>query len=619
MLATAESEDPYGTDDGGSDAARGSGSAPATPRSGLSTQKQIPEFFRRSNSSPQIGRANMYRGEGSKSNVKVDEQKVNGRSGRETPPDSESILNELKEREGRIKQLALENEQLQKQLTTSEQYGVQVKMELDEIAEQRESLKAELENAYRKAEVVERQTLEQMEKARQVLIKCLTAQAIEDARKARTRLHENSLRLATVSYERHGVDYHERWKEGYAFEQLQEQSLRITREREEVKEKSRLLKKRIKPSKSSQPDDKLLTPQHTGTPRPSLLENNTQTTTTRTQTRNGKEKEDAQTEPISSQEYHEFEEILQLRQTALKKEEQDLQAQLERLATERDLHIREARRIRDEDEVLHDRYLLLEMIGKGGFSEVYKAFDLVEMQQVACKIHSLSDRWSEERKKNYMKHSLREYHIHKELHHPRVVRLFDVFEYDYHSFCTILEFCEGRDLESHLQMVKHLPERDAKSIIMQVMSALKYLNERSCPIIHFDLKPVEDADPTTFGALPGNFRPKEMELTSQGAGTYWYLPPEVFGPRTSMEPIKISSKVDVWSLGCIFYELLYGIKPFSNDRSQQSILHESTIAKDAQHLTFPAPTKPAVSVETKDFIKRCLEYRKERRPDVLTL
>ena len=49
-----------------------------------------------------------------------------------------------------------------------------------------------------------------------------------------------------------------------------------------------------------------------------------------------------------------------------------------------------------------------------------------------------------------------------------------------------------------------------------------------------------------------------MDLTSQGAGTYWYLPPEVFvqGPN----PPKISSKVDVWSVGCIFFQCIYGRK-----------------------------------------------------------
>lgn len=49
-----------------------------------------------------------------------------------------------------------------------------------------------------------------------------------------------------------------------------------------------------------------------------------------------------------------------------------------------------------------------------------------------------------------------------------------------------------------------------------------------------------------------------MDLTSQGAGTYWYLPPECF--ETGREPPKISSKVDIWSLGIIFFQCLFGKK-----------------------------------------------------------
>jgi len=49
-----------------------------------------------------------------------------------------------------------------------------------------------------------------------------------------------------------------------------------------------------------------------------------------------------------------------------------------------------------------------------------------------------------------------------------------------------------------------------------------------------------------------------MDLTSQGAGTYWYLPPECF--VVGKNPPKISSKVDVWSVGVIFYQCLYGKK-----------------------------------------------------------
>lgn len=49
-----------------------------------------------------------------------------------------------------------------------------------------------------------------------------------------------------------------------------------------------------------------------------------------------------------------------------------------------------------------------------------------------------------------------------------------------------------------------------------------------------------------------------MDLTSQGAGTYWYLPPECF--ETGREPPKISSKVDIWSVGVIFFQCLFGKK-----------------------------------------------------------
>ncbi|KAJ3047760.1 Serine/threonine-protein kinase tousled-like 2 [Rhizophlyctis rosea] len=664
LIAASDSEEGGGGDGDG----KGSGTAPNTPKagSGGSTRK-IHDYFRRSNSSPQVGRAGGggedggSSGSGSGSKGVQQKEDVDARAG---IPDTEVLLEALRTRNSRIREMVKaaefsvrEKEQLQHQIVASEQSRDAVSRELDESVEHARDLERQLEKAYRKADMVAKQTLEQMEKARQVLITCLTNEAVEHARKARSRLHENSLRLATVTYERHGVDYHERWKEGYAFVELQAQIARITKEKEELDKRRRLLTKRLKlsaylpqtlfppPPRARSPthknSDKTTTPEdpkttfHPPTSR-ATPDSNTPTPSPRTTARTLKDKDDTNPlEPITSQEYHEQEEIIKLRLAALKKEEGEVQGMVERLGVERDLHVRESRRVRDEDEsrfnhhpVLNERYLLLKMIGKGGFSEVYKAFDLVEMRSVACKIHSLSDRWSEERKTNYIKHSLREYRIHKELHHPRVVRLFDVFEFDYHSFCTILEFCEGRDLESHLQMVKTMPEREAKSVVVQVLSALKYLNEGERSVIHFDLKPggswgclgrskvMEENEAASFALASGSFRIKEMELTSQGAGTYWYLPPEVFTPR-SQEPIKISSKVDVWSLGCIFYELLYGVKPFGNDRSQHTILQESTIMNDALHLTFPG--KPVVGQETKDFIKRCLEYRKEKRPDVLTL
>jgi tousled-like kinase len=55
----------------------------------------------------------------------------------------------------------------------------------------------------------------------------------------------------------------------------------------------------------------------------------------------------------------------------------------------------------------------------------------------------------------------------------------------------------------------------------------------------------------------------KVELTSQGVGTYWYLPPECF----KFDRPEISTKVDIWSVGVIFFEMLYGRRPFGHNMS----------------------------------------------------
>lgn len=59
----------------------------------------------------------------------------------------------------------------------------------------------------------------------------------------------------------------------------------------------------------------------------------------------------------------------------------------------------------------------------------------------------------------------------------------------YFSFCTVLEYCEGNDLDFYLKQHKCVAEKEARSIVMQLVSALKYLNDIKPPIIHYDLKP----------------------------------------------------------------------------------------------------------------------------------
>lgn len=482
-----------------------------------------------------------------------------------------------------------------------------------------------IEDLLRQTDELRRQLTAQqklIEKHKDNLQKCLNVNKtllIEksglEKKTTRQKSMENRLRLGQFVTQRQGASFVENWVDGWAFTDLMRQQERIASEREEIEKQRKLLLKR-KP--------------------------------TQTMTKNSKDNflKPGGEKLLSLAEFYEMDDIMKLRQAALKKEDVDVQLELEKLERERNLHIRELKRIHNEDNsrfkdhpILNERYLLLNLIGKGGFSEVHKGFDLKEQKYVACKIHQLNREWKDDKKANYIKHALREYKIHKSLDHPRIVKLFDVFEIDNNSFCTVLEYCEGNDLDFYLKQNKSIPEKEARSIVCQTVSALKYLNEIKPPVIHYDLKPGNillghpgrncstlsgntpvsgEIKITDFGLSKimddDSATPDGMDLTSQGAGTYWYLPPECF--VVGKNPPKISSKVDVWSVGVIFYQCLYGKKPFGHNLSQAAILEENTILK-ATEVDFPV--KPPVSPEAKNFIRRCLQYKKDSRPDVLLL
>ena len=213
----------------------------------------------------------------------------------------------------------------------------------------------------------------------------------------------------------------------------------------------------------------------------------------------------------------------------------------------------------------------------------------------------MDPQWSPERKRNYQKHALRECQIHRSITHPRVVHFVDVFVLNEMAFCTVLELCEG-DLDTYLKVHKTMPEKDAKVIVAQIASALHCLATQDEPIIHFDLKPGNilfqrgEVRITDFGLakiMDNKENRDATELTSFGSGTYWYLPPECLsGPKEL-----ISTKVDVWSLGVICFQLLFGSRPFGNGMSQQEILQSNVINSNTQ-LTF-SNVKGPVSEEAK--------------------
>jgi tousled-like kinase len=224
--------------------------------------------------------------------------------------------------------------------------------------------------------------------------------------------------------------------------------------------------------------------------------------------------------------------------------------------------------------------------------------------EVACKLHQLNAHWSDSVKENYIKHTIRENQIHKEINHPKVVRHYDTIEIDNSSFCTVLELCSGPDLYTYMKLNKNFTEKEARIIIVQILSGLEYLNKLNKKIIHYDLKPQNilfhnmEVKISDFGlAKIMEDNSDRIELTSMGVGTYWYLPPECFYDQNDKYAPSINSKVDIWSVGVILYEILYGKKPFGNAMTQEKIFKEG-IMKNARYVDFP-PLKPQISEECK--------------------
>ena len=115
---------------------------------------------------------------------------------------------------------------------------------------------------------------------------------------------------------------------------------------------------------------------------------------------------------------------------------------------------------------------------------------------------------------------------------------------------------------------------------------------------------------TDFGlAKVLNRSDREMELTSQGAGTYWYLPPECF--VVGQTPPMISTAVDIWSAGVVFFQLLFGARPFGDSMSQERLVKTCTILH-ASEVRFP--DSPRVSDHAKALIVNCLQHNAKNRP-----
>lgn len=307
----------------------------------------------------------------------------------------------------------------------------------------------------------------------------------------------------------------------------------------------------------------------------------------------------------------------------LDKEKVFLEEKLKYLEKEKSSHLFEIQLLTEEKNcsynnswpLLNKRYQTLSLLGKGGFSEVYKAFDLEEKQYVACKIYTIKNNWSKEICENYLKHTIREIEIHKKINCDQIVKQLNVFNIDNNSFCTVLEYCNCGDLNTYMNLNKHFSEKEIQCIVKQILDGLDYLSKMKNKVIHYDLKPQNilfhnnQVKISDFGVskvvddVSGNN--SNIELTSQGTGTYYYLPPECFEIGKN---VLINNKVDIWSVGVICFEMIYGKKPFGHGCSQEKLFDIMSCTNKTI-----LPSEPKISVELEEFINGCLEFNIYKR------
>ncbi|XP_060529855.1 serine/threonine-protein kinase fused [Cylas formicarius] len=237
---------------------------------------------------------------------------------------------------------------------------------------------------------------------------------------------------------------------------------------------------------------------------------------------------------------------------------------------------------------------VLGTLGEGSFGKVYKAKKNSNGKLVAVKVISKRGRSTKE-----LKGFRRECEIQRELHHPNIIQMLDSFETENEIF-VITEFAH-KELTAILSKEGYLPENKVQILVWDLVSALNYLHSNR--VLHRDLKPQNilldvnnKAKLCDFG-FARNMSTGTHVLTSI-KGTPLYMAPELIDEQP------YDHNADLWSLGCIIYELLLGTPPFCTS----SILHLIRMIKDEQ-IQWPT----FLSADCSSFLKGLLQKNPNKR------
>jgi serine/threonine-protein kinase len=218
------------------------------------------------------------------------------------------------------------------------------------------------------------------------------------------------------------------------------------------------------------------------------------------------------------------------------------------------------------------RYRLVELLGRGGMGEVWRADDSLTGRVVALKL--LLAQFTDD--EDFQRRFRLEARAAASLNEPHVVPIHGFGEIDGRLFVD-MRLIEGRDLKSMLDEGPLAPER-AVSIVEQVASALKAAHQIG--LVHRDVKPsnvLVTEDGFAYLIDFGIARAADgTRVTSSGymVGTWAYMAPERF---TSAE---LDSRSDVYALACVLFECLTGEWPFPGDSLERQF---------AGHVSMPPP------------------------------
>ncbi len=244
------------------------------------------------------------------------------------------------------------------------------------------------------------------------------------------------------------------------------------------------------------------------------------------------------------------------------------------------------------------RYRLVELLGRGGMGEVWRAYDTAIDRIVALKV--LPANFADDQV--YQERFRREAHAAASLDEPHVIPIYDFGEIDGRLFVT-MRLVEGRDLQTLLAEGPLQPAR-AIGIIDQIASALNAAHRIG--LVHRDVKPSNILIAENDFAYLIDFGIAraigETALTSAGAviGTWAYMAPERISTGHS------DPRGDTYALACVLYECLTGSQPYPGSSMEQQI---------TAHLTKPPPRPSALRHDLPSELDTVIATGMAKNPD----